>query len=1180
MSAIKRESYIVFPSFDKLREAHSALLQQEQKLGAAPHFLVAIERFIEVLHTTGLILDNDAERRAAQSILDYWAASLLRARRAPPAALLADFNNKFAPALKDEDCPYIGLNAFHESDSSLFFGRQRLIAQLIQKLASDALLAVVGPSGSGKSSAILGGLIPALRSGAITGSERWHIYPSIVPGSQPLTSLLDVLRPRAFDTTMWRNMHIGALRQRSDYLAELIATLDKTPIVLVVDQFEEIFTLCSDTSARDMFVANLLGLIDLPGSPHKVIMTMRLDFQDNVAKIPELQHRFEEAKVEISAMETAELREAIEGPARMVGLKFDDGVVDALVKDILGERSGLPLLQHALLALWDRRKDKKNRVTMDAYRDIGSARQALSLSADAFFDRLLPEDQIATKRLLLQLVQPDEGLEVTSRRMSLGELYQIGERPQKVDEVLERLKSARLVRITAGDRPEDTQAEVAHEALVRNWDRLVGWVAEERDTLRRSRRLEAAAEEWYRRDRSPDLLLRGGVLEEASQLQDIGPRARAFLEASREASEQETRKQEVARQRRVRLLTARAEAERQRAEEATLREEAERQRAEAEGQRAKEAMRREQAERQRAEVERQRAEDQAHARQQLQRRQQWLMMALIGLLLALIVASFTSWLAQQRLQQAQAAAAAQQTESARRFGANETAQSAQSNGTATVGALQATTIAVANSAQTQIAAVANSAQTQIAADRTTLAQFVPAATIETQRNTAIAVANIAQTDALAAQSTLQAFVAGETNRQIAATQTFIAVEATQQVAAAQTSTALPVADRNMARVLTCQANAAPDQQLGLALAIMAADSDQGVLVENALQHAIQRVRPPIIDSRRVSSVSWNYDSQYLISTGADNVAKVWPPNGQNPILTLVGNTGPLTSAAWSSNGWWVVTGGADGTVRIYDGAIPGSPGERQPLVSINAHRQGVTGVSWSPDDRMIVSTGTDQWVRGWDATNGNKLFERPISSVERVTRSAFSVDGSRFVTSSLDGVARIRSSSTGEELVALQHSQPITSAVWRPDGTTILTADQDGAVRIWDIATARVQTFFTPNPAINPLPAANNASSSPSGRSIVSAWDDNVARVWALVEPQITYILDGSGAALTSATWSPDSRRIVTGAANGQVRVYYVYFEDILAEAHNWNTRSLSRQEQDRARAGELVAYPRTAECP
>ena len=243
------------------------------------------------------------------------------------------------------------------------------------------------------------------------------------------------------------------------------------PAVVVVDQFEELFTLCRDVAQRQAFADCLLHLLDAPDAGHVVILTLRTDFVDQVASLPALQPRFEAAIALVTPLSADELREAIVGRAARIGLKFEDGLVDALVRDILGEPAGLPLLQFTLLKLWEGRE--RNRITWAAYRRLGGGRLALERTAEAFYDGLIPEEQVTCKRILLTLARPGDGLEVTRRRVRREALFKAGEAHDRVERVLERLVEARLVRLTVGDTPADTQAEVAHEALVRNWPRLV-----------------------------------------------------------------------------------------------------------------------------------------------------------------------------------------------------------------------------------------------------------------------------------------------------------------------------------------------------------------------------------------------------------------------------------------------------------------------------------------------------------------------------------------------------------------------------------------------------------------------------------------------------------------------------------------------------------------------------------
>src|SRR6266545_4150148 len=183
------ESVESYPSLTVLRDAHGTLLEQRRARGDTPDLLAAAERLIQRGVATGALLDGSEDRRAAQNLLNYWANLLYRAGREPLDATLAEFDPLLAPALPDEACPYLGLDAFSEASADRFFGRQELILRLLDRLDDQRLIAVVGPSGSGKSSVVRAGLLPALQGGALPGSETWRYLPPLVPGSNPLASL-------------------------------------------------------------------------------------------------------------------------------------------------------------------------------------------------------------------------------------------------------------------------------------------------------------------------------------------------------------------------------------------------------------------------------------------------------------------------------------------------------------------------------------------------------------------------------------------------------------------------------------------------------------------------------------------------------------------------------------------------------------------------------------------------------------------------------------------------------------------------------------------------------------------------------------------------------------------------------------------------------------------------------
>src|SRR5574341_1579194 len=484
------DATIRFPSLDSLRAAHTELLKDFRADGGTTEMIAKVEDFIRRGRATGALLNTDADRWAAQSQLDYWATQIYRPDYEPPDATLDEFDPQLAPELADALCPYVGLDAFNELNQFVYFGREHLVGELIRKLKDVRFLAVLGSSGSGKSSVVRAGLIPELKKGALPGSSDWKYLTPMVPGSYPLVNLARLMMPPDVDPAQ-TEMEADLYRQNSAYLAQVVSEKFGNDVVVIVDQFEEIFTLCTDEVARLRFVDNLIALCQSPVAEHRVIITMRSDFEANIARLSELQAMFEQAAVRVTPLNASELRKAIEAPAARIGLKFEEGVVDALLNDTLGEPAALPLLQFTLLKLWENRE--RNRITWAAYQKMGGGRNALSYSADELYNSLIPEDQVTCKRILLRIVRPGEGLEVTSNRVPRSSLYRAGEAHDRVDRVLGRLLKSRLLKKTEGEIPDDAYIEVAHEALVRNWPTLVEWLDEERANLRNRLRLTAAA---------------------------------------------------------------------------------------------------------------------------------------------------------------------------------------------------------------------------------------------------------------------------------------------------------------------------------------------------------------------------------------------------------------------------------------------------------------------------------------------------------------------------------------------------------------------------------------------------------------------------------------------------------------------------------------------------------------
>jgi hypothetical protein len=460
-----------FPTIFDLRATHTSLLARQRQGATVGEIEPDVRMFVRRAQRTGALLDADEQRDAAQGLIDYWVTTLYRASiEIEDDPTLVDFDPALAPALDDSLCPYVGLNSFHESDSARFFGRKHAVEAALDKVRTQRFAAILGPSGSGKSSIVLGGLLPALKANAIEGSAEWRYLAPIVPGTDPMKNLAAAygeVKPSGAQTT-----------------------------VITIDQFEELFTLTDDLASREAFVAELLSLAR---GGHVVIVTMRSDYDSRLATTGELQTLFSKGDLRATPLTAAELREAIEEPAKLIGLKFESGVVDALIHDVLGEPAALPLLQFTLWKLWQTRE--RNRITMAAYRKLGGGRAALANTATALYDSLIQQDRDTMRRILLRMVRPAAGAEVTSSRARLGDLLQIGDDPARVRRVIDRLVENRLVRISG-----EQQVEVAHEALIRNWPLLVQWAETKKAEMLELQRFESLAEEWERFSRASGYL--------------------------------------------------------------------------------------------------------------------------------------------------------------------------------------------------------------------------------------------------------------------------------------------------------------------------------------------------------------------------------------------------------------------------------------------------------------------------------------------------------------------------------------------------------------------------------------------------------------------------------------------------------------------------------------------------
>ncbi|MGZ5353982.1 MAG: extracellular solute-binding protein [Actinomycetota bacterium] len=453
--------------------------------------------------------------------------------------------------------PYKGLRSFLEADAGDFFGREPLVRRLVERVAErgsrSRFLCVVGPSGSGKSSVVRAGLLPALRAGAIPGSDRWF-YVDLAPGADLLRELGSALlgvavRPPPSLLDDLARDELGLVRA-----AERILPDPEAELFIVIDQLEELFTLAEEEDrARALDIVRAAA--ETPGSRVRVVATLRADFFDQPLSVPGFGDLLAERTEAIPPMSAEQLERAVAAPAERAGLTIEPGLVARIVADVADRPGALPLLQYALTELVERRSGDS--ITVDAYERIGGVSGAVARRAEQLFSPLGDAGREACRQLFLRLVAIGDAVEVTRRRVRRFELLSLADR-EVMDAVIETFGRHRLLSFDRDPATREPTVEIAHEAILGAWDRLHGWIESSRAELRVHGRIAAAAGEWSRGGRNVDDLLTGVRLAEAEDLTTAGSvgltdAEREFVEAglARRRAEVETERVRGERERRL-----------------------------------------------------------------------------------------------------------------------------------------------------------------------------------------------------------------------------------------------------------------------------------------------------------------------------------------------------------------------------------------------------------------------------------------------------------------------------------------------------------------------------------------------------------------------------------------------------------------------------------------------------
>ena len=440
--------------------------------------------------------------------------------------------------------PFKALEPFEEADRADFYGRDDVVETLVGLVGSQRLVALIGASGSGKSSVVKAGVVPQIRDGALAGSEEWSIV-AMVPGTDPFEEFHLGLRASGVG-------HATAVSGDDELRRSFADALDSpnSRALLVIDQFEEIFTSGVDEQTRQRFLDNLVDLTLDPTQRCRVLLTLRADFSDRPLSRPRFGDLIAKGSFLLGPMGPEQIEDVIRRPAARVGVQVEPGLISEMIRDIASAPAYLPLLQYVLAEVFERRRE--DRLTVGAYRSQGGINGVLERRAQSTFAELSHGAQHATRQLFLRMVHLGEHGEETRRRVPLTELRGLGD-PANVDEALDAFAAARLITYDRDPVTRIPTVEVAHETVIARWTRLRDWIDDARSTLGAHRRLSAIVHSWAESGEDPSYLLTGGPLLSAVEIAngsslELNELEQRFVNESKAAEEAANRREAGRRQ--------------------------------------------------------------------------------------------------------------------------------------------------------------------------------------------------------------------------------------------------------------------------------------------------------------------------------------------------------------------------------------------------------------------------------------------------------------------------------------------------------------------------------------------------------------------------------------------------------------------------------------------------------
>lgn len=985
-------------------------------------------------------------------------------------------------------CPYPGLAWFGPQDRSLFFGREAAIARLLEAVPRQGMTALVGASGSGKSSVVLAGLAPRL---ADSGLWRFsHFRVGTETDKDPFASLARALVPIFADdlsqidrlgevTKLATKLKSGEISLPT-VLGECRTKNSGRRILLIADQFEELFTLVPVEAARHRFVDVLLsGFANPPaGNPPDVclVMTLRADFYGMAVRHRPLSDGLQGRVENLGPMTREELREAIEKPAGSV--RFEAGLVETLLDDVTSRPGNLPLLQFALREMWFRQE--KGTIGHQAYEAIGRVEGALARRAQEIFDSLTDKgaNQQAValfRRLFTRLVTLGEGVEDTRRvvdREELGdEAWALAQRLAGEDN--------RLL-VTTAPEPGHESAEVIHEALIRNWPTLVDWVSRDRAFQSYVRQLKARVEEWQAHPQDEGALLRGAALAAAEdwlgkRREDFSAEEVSFIDASLAARNARRAKEEEERQAELKREQERAAA----------------------------------------------AADLARARQR-QSRFAWALAAL-----SIVTVGFVGYFAWQAFQSSKAATASRNAALA----AEDRALTAQ------VDALNKT----AEVRYTQRRAEADRQAAEAAKEEAVAAREEA----EAQANRAEDERSRADDQLRKTLRTQSLFLSDLANQQSAkgdyGTALALALEAAPRPTRAlvqrpyvwQSEAALYEAIGGLRERLVIGDKDAP-----IASAAFSPDGTKIVTAEKDNLAAIRDAETgdTLLEfaghEDSVTSAAFSPDGTKIVTTSLDRSVRIWDAASRGQLLDLYGHDLPADTAVFSPDGKRLLTASDDGTARLWDtttGAELGQFGEQG---------SAIDAVAFSPDGAKVLTARSGE-ISIWDAETRAAIGTIDIDA--SAYSVSFSPDGTRILAAQNNATVQIFDAASQTRIAAFSPPREIATwsnaaASFSPDGTLVVSTAELGKGWVWNAADGAELFSFAADTGY----WLRSAAFSPDGKRLLTVGDDNLARIWDVTPVGQPVRLGTLGNAIKTIAFSADRSRLAAGAEDGSAALWNV----------------------------------------